>query len=527
MTEALHLLRADILRCCRLPEIDLLPALLEQTRHTNHAEQDIAQQTIELITAERNARDAWLTSLLHDYPLGTPEGRALLGLAECCLRIPDWHTRQQLIVDKLSRGHWQRLSRHRPWQARLCIKALSFSHHLLHDAHPLLQRLVTPVITSGALLAMHQLSNQFVFGHHINRALRRARHRTWCCSFDMLGEAACTSADAARYLQAYRQAIVAVGEDNARHSEATAHSVSIKLSALHPRYETLQATRAQPVLLALLRELALLAQANNVALTIDAEESERLELSLELIEQLLHTPVLRHWNGLSVAVQAYQKRALPVIKWLDALAQQQQCKIGVRLVKGAYWDSEIKRCQERGLSDFPVFTRKAATDVSYLACAQQLLASEHLVAAFATHNALTIATLLSWIGSRRDVEFQRLHGMGEHLYEQVNATHGIRCRVYAPVGQRHDLLPYLIRRMLENSSNSGFVYQMSDPDTPVAQLTTPPDEQLRGDYGRNAAISAPDHLFADRRNSTGLDLHDRRTLDELDARLQQTFGSAS
>jgi RHH-type transcriptional regulator, proline utilization regulon repressor / proline dehydrogenase / delta 1-pyrroline-5-carboxylate dehydrogenase len=520
MADALQLLRADISRCFRAPEGELLPKLIEYMRQSDHDWHDNAQQASKLIAAERNAHDAWLANLLHEYPLNSHEGRALLSLAECSLRIPDWHTRQQLIRDKLSRGQWRRPPRRRPWQAQLGIKALGLSHALLRNSPKTLQHLITPAITSGVLLAMRQLGSQFVFAHHIDNALRRARSKNAYCSFDMLGEAACTTADAERYLHAYRQAIIAVGRYNASHNMG-AHSVSIKLSALHPRYEMQQATRTLPMLLARVRELASLAQTNQVALTIDAEESERLELSLALIEQLLQTPALRHWSGLSVAVQAYQKRALPVISWLDALAQQHQCRIGVRLVKGAYWDSEIKRCQERGLSDFPVFTRKASTDVSYLACARQLLASERLVPAFATHNALTIATLLSWIGLRRDVEFQRLHGMNEHLYEQASATHGILCRVYSPVGRQHDLLPYLIRRMLENSNNSGFVYQMSNSATPLAQLLLPPHEQLRDGFRLNAHIQAPEHLFKDRRNSIGLDLHDRQTLDELNAHMQK------
>lgn len=518
-------LRNEMAHVQRLPEAQLLPAMTESVLDTAPWP-TIETQAQRLIEAERTAAGAAsMAALLNEYPLSSPAGLALLALAECCLRVPDRHTLNLLIHDKLARHDWRRRSRHTTSLLSTAIAlGLRTSKWLLREPDAqrgLLQRATDSLIGSSSLYAMRQLGKQFVFDSNMGAALRRARRAALTCSFDMLGEAARSADDAARYFDAYQQAIEAVATDTQIHSRPQ-HSVSIKLSALHPRYEVLQAREVVPVLVERLELLAQLAMNHDIELTIDAEECDRLELSLDVVEHLLARPSLRNWAGLSMAVQAYQKRAPRVIEWLEALAAARQQRIGVRLVKGAYWDTEIKRCQQRGLHDFPVYTRKAATDVSYLACARQLLASEHLRPTFATHNALTIATLLSWLDSRRDIEFQRLHGMAAGAYELVTREHGLPCRVYAPVGPHAELLPYLIRRMLENGANSSFVQQLHDPTVSMQALLKNPVDSLReAGCTSHPGITRPADLYGPaRRNSTGLDLHDRQALNTLTTQLE-------
>lgn len=519
-------LRDEMAIVQRMPEAQLLPALIEATQTDTAAWNEITALATQLIDSERRAANrAPLTAMLRAYPLNSTEGLALLGLAECCLRVPDRHTLQLLIRDKLARGEW-RAQRATPALVGALSLSLRMSQRLLNAAAvwpAFLQRASTAMLRRSCLAIMRQLGREFVFDRSIEAALRRANSAHLVCSFDMLGEAARTAADADRYFEAYRQAITAVANDARLRTDRVRHSVSVKLSALHPRYEMLQAVRVLPEVTQRLAALAQLAMTHDVELTIDAEECDRLDLSLDITEQLLKLPALRDWQGLNVAVQAYQKRAAHIISWLEALAAARRRQIGVRLVKGAYWDTEIKRCQERGLHDFPVYTRKAATDVSYLACARQLLASAHLRPAFATHNALTIATLLSWIGARRDVEFQRLHGMAAALYRSVAREHGFTCRVYAPVGPQSELLPYLIRRMLENGANSSFVQRLGDPGIAAQALVKNPIDIARETQcAPHPAIRPPAELFAPtRRNSIGLDLADRHTLHILSVQLGQ------
>lgn len=519
-------IRSEMAALYRAPETQLLPELIDKVQMDAVSWAAIQTNAARLITTARQADKSPLTSLLHAYPLDSAEGRALMGLAECCLRVPDRYTAQALLRDKLAHADWQqRSARSTRWLATCAALGLQLSKSLLRDTsnplRKLLRQVTQPLIERSSRYAIHTLGEQFVFDSNIEAALSRANGAALSCSFDMLGEAARTAADADRYFEAYRHAINAVGAD-ARTAASNRHSISIKLSALHPRYETLQASRTTPELVARLCALAKLAMNQNVELTIDAEECDRLELSLDVVEQLLRQPGLREWHGLSMAVQAYQKRALKIIDWIDALACARKQSMGVRLVKGAYWDMEIKRCQERGLQDFPVYTRKAATDVSYLACARQLLASAYIRPAFATHNALTIATLLSWIGSRRDVEFQRLHGMATGLYQSVTGDYGLHCRVYAPVGPQRELLPYLIRRMLENGANSSFVQQLGDPEiSPQTLLKNPVEVLLNTGCTTHPAIPMPSNLYGhDRRNSEGLDLLDRHALDVLNSQLE-------
>jgi RHH-type proline utilization regulon transcriptional repressor/proline dehydrogenase/delta 1-pyrroline-5-carboxylate dehydrogenase len=362
---------------------------------------------------------------------------------------------------------------------------------------------------------MRMMGEIFVMGRTIEEAIARMRkreNRGFTASFDMLGEAARTFPDAARYYASYEQAIRAVGR-----VAKEGHSISVKLSALHPRYEVAQYDRAIASLTEQVEALATLAKQYGIAFTIDAEESERLEMSLDLIERVAGLPALRGWDGLGMAVQAYGKRCRPTLAWADELGRRTGRRISVRLVKGAYWDSEIKHTQEQGLSDYPLFTRKAATDVSYLACARDMLAAKNIYPAFATHNALTVATILEWAGTSRDFEFQRLHGMGEGLYEKLVREEGYQTRIYAPVGGHRDLLAYLVRRLLENGANSSFVHQLADERLTDADILADPVTKIAAVGGsRHPAIPLPTDLFApERKNSEGIDLNDRVELDRV------------
>jgi RHH-type transcriptional regulator, proline utilization regulon repressor / proline dehydrogenase / delta 1-pyrroline-5-carboxylate dehydrogenase len=379
--------------------------------------------------------------------------------------------------------------------------------------------------------AMHILGRQFVMGRTIEEALERARgaeQHGYRHSYDMLGEAAHTAADAAGYAAAYDRAIAAIGRSAAGRAVAEAPGISIKLSALHPRYETAQRDRVLSEMLPVLLDLARHTRRVGIGLTIDAEEADRLDLSLDLFENLALAPDLAGWDGLGLAVQAYQKRALPVIEWLADLARRGGRRLMVRLVKGAYWDSEIKRTQERGLDGYPVYTRKVATDVSYLACARRLLASGPLCyPQFATHNAHTVAAVLELAGERRDYEFQRLHGMGEALYERIVGLDRMDrpCRVYAPVGKHEDLLPYLVRRLLENGANTSFVNRIVDDAQPIEEIIADPIARLaRLAVKPHPRIPLPCDLYGPaRRNSRGLDLNHPPALAELRDWLAEAF----
>jgi RHH-type transcriptional regulator, proline utilization regulon repressor / proline dehydrogenase / delta 1-pyrroline-5-carboxylate dehydrogenase len=357
----------------------------------------------------------------------------------------------------------------------------------------------------------------FVMGRTIEEAaarMRKAENRGFTASFDMLGEAARTMADAERYYRAYEGAIAAVGRD-----AAAGHSISVKLSALHPRYEVAQYDRCVPALTEMTLQLARAAAAAGIALTVDAEESERLEMSLDIIGAVAADPSLNGWEGFGMAVQAYGKRCRPVIAW----ANERGRPMNVRLVKGAYWDSEIKRTQVEGLADYPLFTRKAATDVSYLACARDMLDARNVRPAFASHNALTVATILEWAGRSRDFEFQRLHGMGEGLYERLVREEGYHTRIYAPVGGHRDLLAYLVRRLLENGANSSFVHQLADEGLSDDELLADPVEKIVAVGGtRHPSIPLPKDLFGGWRNSEGVDLQDKDVLAETAAAVTST-----
>jgi RHH-type proline utilization regulon transcriptional repressor/proline dehydrogenase/delta 1-pyrroline-5-carboxylate dehydrogenase len=496
-----------------------------------------ARRLVETVRRERHGKGG-LDAFLQEYALSSPEGVALMCLAEALLRIPDADTVDRLIRDKIAAADWrQHLGHSGSLFVNASTWALLLTGRLLRQDHgetdlgSVLRRLVArssePVWRQAVTAAMRILAGQFIMGRTIAEALARAQdaeRRGYRHSYDMLGEAARTAADAAHYRAAYTAAIAAIGKAAAGRSIAAAPGISVKLSALHPRYEMAQRERVIGELLPSLLGLAAQAKEAGIGFTIDAEEADRLELSLDLVEALALAPELAGWNGLGLAVQAYQKRALPLVDWLADLAVRARRRLMVRLVKGAYWDSEVKRAQERGLDAYPVFTRKVTTDVSYLACAQRLFAAgAALYPQFATHNAHTVAAVLELAGGRTDWEFQRLHGMGEALYDEIVGPDGMDrpCRVYAPVGGHEDLLAYLVRRLLENGANTSFVNRIVDAQAPVERIVADPVTALAAlPLKPHPRIPLARELFQPaRRNSRGLDLAEPRTLAQLQGAL--------
>ncbi|MBV9555431.1 MAG: bifunctional proline dehydrogenase/L-glutamate gamma-semialdehyde dehydrogenase PutA [Alphaproteobacteria bacterium] len=492
--------------------------------------QATASRFVAAVRATGPARGG-IEAFLHEYRLSTPEGVALMCLAEALLRIPDSATVDRLIRDKLTAGDWQSHLGHSgsvfvnasTWALMLTgrlLRATPQEGDLAHALHRFVARSGEPVVRQAVLGAMRILGRQFVIGRTIGEALARARDaegQGYRHSYDMLGEAAKTAADAARYHDAYAAAIAAIGATAVGRAVEEAPGISVKLSALHPRYEPAQRERVMRELLPRLEDLAVRARDAGIGFTVDAEEADRLDLSLDLFEAVAGMPGIAGWDGLGLAVQSYQKRAPAVLDWLAGLAARTRRRLRVRLVKGAYWDSEVKRAQERGLAGYPVYTRKIATDVSYLACAQQLFANgAAFYAQFATHNAHTIAAVLELAGERRGWEFQRLHGMGEALHDQVIAL-GRPCRVYAPVGGHEDLLAYLVRRLLENGANTSFVNRIVDERLPVETIVADPIAALAATAPKpHPNIPLPRDLYRpERANSAGIDLADRDALAEL------------
>lgn len=468
-----------------------------------------------------------IDAFLQEYSLDTEEGIILMCLAEALLRIPDSETADALIKDKLKDADWSKHFRQSDsvlvnastWGLMLTGKIINLKDGIDDQPTSLMNRLVgrvgEPVIRKAMYAAMQIMGKQFVLGRDINEALktsRQDRKAGYTHSYDMLGEAALTQKDAEKYFNDYIQAIEAVGSETLVNEKVSPPTVSIKLSALHPRYEVANEDRVMSELLDTVLKLAHRARSLNVGLTIDAEEADRLELSLSLYEALYRHEQLRGWGNLGIVVQAYSKRCLPVLIWLTELAREQGDKIPLRLVKGAYWDSEIKECQQAGIAGYPVFTRKASTDVSYLACAKYLLsdrAQQLIYPQFATHNAHTVASIQA-LASNNQYEFQRLHGMGDELYDTVMANSPINCRIYAPVGAHKDLLPYLVRRLLENGANTSFVHKLVDPNTPVESLCEHPLKTLAPFKNnlRNEKIVLAPHIYGkDRLNSAGVNLN--------------------
>ena len=531
--------RDAITAATRVPEPQAVAALIPAA--TLDRDQQVRARTIALDLARKvreTRRDAGgADALIQTFSLSSEEGIALMCLAEALLRIPDSDTADALIRDKIGRGDWRS---HAGLSESLFVNAacwgLVVTGKLVGsppDAGVLgralsesLGRIGEPVIRAAMRAAMRFLGEQFVLGETIDAAIERARiceDRGFRYSYDMLGEAALTAADAQRYHEAYATALHAIGRASARRGVVEGPGLSVKLSALHPRYVRSQRDRVLGELLPRLAALAKLASDYDIGLNIDAEEADRLELSLDLIEALARDASTARWAGLGVVVQAYQKRAPLVIDWVVALARRTQRRMMVRLVKGAYWDSEIKRAQVDGLSDYPVYTRKVHTDIAYLACARNLLANRAVVyPQFATHNAATLAAVLELAGDRAGFEFQCLHGMGEPLYEHVVGKQnlGLPCRIYAPVGTHETLLAYLVRRLLENGANTSFVNQVADDDVDLDRLVDDPVSAGRGFAGTpHPKIALPASIYPDRRNSSGWDLASEHALSSLERRL--------
>jgi len=534
--------RTELRRLHRIAEARALAALLEQATLPQETGTRVEARAHALVRAARATHrpGADVTDFLKEYGLGTAEGVALLCLAEALLRIPDAATADALIEDRIAAADWQaHLGRGDSLAVNASAWAFMLTGRVLSREEAegglqaailrMIRRLGEPVIRTALRRGMRVLARQFVMGRTIAEALARANSaegRRWRHSFDMLGEAAKTTADAARYMASYRDAIAAIARASAGRGPVEGPGISVKLSALHPRYEPLQEACCVPALTNALTQLARAAKQGNIGLTVDAEEADRLELSLDIFAAVLASPRLNGWDGLGLAVQAYQKRAPAVIDWVAALARQTGHRVPVRLVKGAYWDTEIKLAQIAGHTDYPVFTRKAATDVSWLACARQMLGRlDALRPAFATHNAHSLATVLETAGNA-EFEMQRLHGMGEALYETIV---GLACpvRVYAPVGTHEDLLAYLVRRLLENGANTSFVHRLVDPAVPEEAIVADPVGRVRAQGGTpNPRIPLPRDLYPDRANSPGFDLGDRAAVPALLASVQRLASKA-
>ena len=535
--------RAVLRRAYRPDEATVVSERLDQARLAPAQAGEAQAMARALVKAVRGHKAAGLDAFLQAYDLGSEEGVALMCLAEALLRVPDAATADDLIADKLSGPDWaDKIGDSRSTFVNAATFSLLLTGKVLEEASYKAEgwraalgravgRLGEPVIRTAVGQGMKILGRQFVFGRTIDEALARAapeQAKGISHSFDMLGEAAKTHDDAARYARAYAGALTAIARSASGGFRASP-GISVKLSALHPRYEWSHAAEAKAAILPVVRALAMTAAAADVHLTIDAEEADRLELSLEIVEALVADDKLfaSGWGGFGLAIQAYSKRALPLVDWTVDLARKHRRKLMVRLVKGAYWDSEIKAAQVAGLADYPVFTRKVATDVSYLACAKAMLAApDCLYSAFATHNANTIGAVKALAGSTK-FEFQRLHGMGEGLYDELARLEDALgetptpVRVYAPVGSHKELLAYLVRRLLENGANSSFVNRIADDDIPVDALIRDPVAELAAiETRRNPSIPLPNAIFGKgRTNSAGVDLSDPLVREPLVKRL--------
>jgi RHH-type proline utilization regulon transcriptional repressor/proline dehydrogenase/delta 1-pyrroline-5-carboxylate dehydrogenase len=511
------------------PDEALARQLLAAAPHDPATEAGVDALTGRLVAAIRGRSGGLggIEDFLHAYSLSTREGLALMVLAEALLRVPDPQTADRLIEDKLAAGDWSHpdlksdalLVSASAWTLGVTARLIRPGETPENILEGLVKRLGLPAVRTAARQAMRLLGSHFVLGQTIGEALSRAAADPQSrYSFDMLGEGARTAADAERYFASYAQAIEAIGAAAQAPALPARPGISVKLSALHPRYEAVSRARVMRELVPRVLDLARRAKAHDLNFTVDAEEADRLELSLDVVRAVVADPSLGGWDGFGLAVQAYQKRAGAVIDWTIDLAASLSRRFMVRLVKGAYWDSEVKRAQERGLADYPVFTRKAMTDLCYLHCARKLLAARpRIFAQFATHNALTVASVAA-AGDAKDYEFQRLHGMGEALYDALRAEMPeAACRVYAPVGGHRDLLAYLVRRLLENGANSSFVSVAADPAVPLADILKRPWHWIESPgVARHPKIPLPRDLYApQRRNSQGVEFGDAAALAAL------------
>ena len=524
-------LRGSINQAYRVDELSLITELCDKAALNQVQLEAIRTTSTRLVEAVRSGRkkSTGIDSFLTEYALSSDEGISLMCLAEALLRVPDNDTIDNLIKDKLAGGDWKS---HRgqsesffvnatTWALMLTGKVLTpekAENSLTKALMKVVNRSSEAVVRTAVDQAMRIMSKQFVMGRTIDEALTRAQKKEahgYRYSYDMLGEAALTSVDAERYFNAYKNAIETIGKKADKTADLYKKAgISIKLSALHPRYNEAQHERVIAELPQKLLALARLARDYDIGLTIDAEESERLDISLDVMEKVFIDDSLNGWNGFGLALQSYQKRAFYVLDWVAALARSKQRRMMVRLIKGAYWDSEIKKTQMQGLNEYPVFTRKVFTDVSFQACAKKILTmTDAIYPQFATHNAYSVAMVLNLVGDYRDFEFQCLHGMGNELYEQVvpKEAFGIPCRIYAPVGSHEDLLPYLVRRLLENGANSSFVNRIVDDKAPISDLVEDPVVKAKSLFNKmNKNIPLPVDIFSPKRkNSKGVDFSNR------------------
>jgi RHH-type transcriptional regulator, proline utilization regulon repressor / proline dehydrogenase / delta 1-pyrroline-5-carboxylate dehydrogenase len=505
-----------------------------------------ATRLVESVRRNRT-RVSGLDAFLQQYDLSSQEGVVLMCLAEALLRVPDKETADRLIADKLASADWRShlgtsdsmFVNASTWGLMLTGRIIRPASRDIEQPTKFMQRLVSrlgePVVRGAMRQAMRIMGHQFVMGRNIGDALKRAsagEGAAYRFSFDMLGEAALTAADSQRYLDAYHAGIRAIAAaDRKPDSIFAADSISVKLSALFPRYEFAKRERVLAELTPRVLELAAAARKAGVGLTLDAEEADRLQISLEVFEQVFRDKAMEGWDGFGLAVQSYLKRGLDTCRWIMALAGETGRCIPVRLVKGAYWDAEIKRAQENGLANYPVFTRKVNSDVSFLACARELLGAKGRVyPQFATHNAHSVASIIHFAGEHRQFEFQRLHGMGEELYSEVigEAHFNLPCRVYAPVGNHEDLLPYLVRRLLENGSNTSFVNRIVDEEAPIEDMVADPVAIVDAlESVSHPRIPAPAALFgAERINSRGVNLSDPAELAPLAAAMRTALAQS-
>lgn len=512
------------------PDETLVPSLIRAVSRSPQISASIDARAKGFIDAIRSGagRIGGLEDFLRDYGLSTKEGLALMVMAEALLRVPDPETQDALIEDKIGAGDWTELqTRSDTWFVSAATWGLGVSTRIVRPGETpegiiaaTTKRIGAPAVRQGVRQAMRFLGHQFVLGQTIEEALKKGRtaeSRGDRHSYDMLGEGARTWEDARRYAGSYAEAIQTIGREAGNKPLPDRPGISVKLSALHPRFEARNRSAVLQELTPVVLELARAAKSFDLNFTVDAEEQNRLELSLEVIGAVFADSSLRDWNGFGLAVQAYAKRALPVIDWVTNLARSLDALMMVRLVKGAYWDAEVKHAQVEGVADYPVFTRKPATDVSFLACAQRLLENRDAVfPQIATHNALTVASVIEMADAsdhRTGFEFQRLHGMGEQLYEAVRTQEGLPCRIYAPVGGHQDLLAYLVRRLLENGANSSFVARVGDKSVPVEELLERPASKLASP--RHPSIRLPAEIFGQRKNSKGVEFGSRDYLSTL------------
>lgn len=539
--------RRELSRLYRLDEAECMQTLLAAAALSPseiEAIKKLATQLVSQVRAKRVAATG-LDAFLTQYQLSSQEGIALMCLAEALLRIPDSETADRLIQDKLMQGDWET---HLGQSHSLFVNAATWGLMLtgrIIEVNPeeesklkstlkgLLTRSSQPAIRTAILQGMKILGKQFVMGRDIQEALERAKKAEavgYRHSYDMLGEAAKTTEDAQRYFEAYRRAIMAIGESHQGQDVVTAPGISVKLSALYPRYELSKHTAVLQCIVPRLLELAQLAKRYKIGLTVDAEEANRLDLSLDIIEAVYSHTDLDGYEGFGLAVQSYQKRAPAVIDWLASLVQKHGRRIMIRLIKGAYWDAEIKTTQEQGLDDYPVFTRKCNTDVSFIACARKILSyAKEFYPMFATHNAQTVATILT-LAQDTPFEFQCLHGMGRPLYDEIvpKDKFALPCRIYAPVGSHEDLLAYLVRRLLENGANSSFVNRIMDESIAINDIIADPLVKANQFHSkRHPQIPKPKDLYGDKRqNSRGLDFSDPQLLAQLEAEINEVAKTA-